>query len=250
MLPTLELSLQIAKSEFKLKNEGSYLGILWYLLNPLLVFTLLFFIFSDRLGTDIPYYPLYLLLGILLFNFFQSTTTESTQSMSRENSHLIKSINFPRKSLIISTILKNLLTHCFELVIFCGILIFFHFNILWIFYYIPILVLFALFTFGISIALSAPTVFFTDLNNIWSFAVRLLWFGTPIFYAIAGQTRLFYLNIGNPLYYFITAARDVIIYHTAPEAWIIGGMMGFSALSFVIGLAIFGVLNKKIAEYI
>ncbi|MBD3260723.1 MAG: ABC transporter permease, partial [Candidatus Altiarchaeales archaeon] len=68
------LSLSIAEAEFKLRNEGSYLGILWYLLEPLLMFILLLFVFSKSLGQDIPHYPLYLLVGIIVFNFFQKVT--------------------------------------------------------------------------------------------------------------------------------------------------------------------------------
>src|SRR4030042_3140482 len=90
----LDLSLEIAKSSFKLRNEGSYLGIFWYLLNPLLLFLLLLLVFSDRLGNSIPSYPLYLLLGIVIFNFFQQATTESTKIIVRDYGELIKSINF------------------------------------------------------------------------------------------------------------------------------------------------------------
>ncbi|MCH7640633.1 ABC transporter permease [Patescibacteria group bacterium] len=100
---TIRLSLALAKANFKLRNEGTYLGILWYLLNPLLLFALLFLIFFDRLGQNIEQYPLYLLLGIIMFNFFQQATTEATKIID-QNRHLIKSINFPKESLIASII--------------------------------------------------------------------------------------------------------------------------------------------------
>lgn len=246
----MDLSFQIAKADFKLKNEGSYLGIFWYLLNPILTFTILFFIFSDRLGDNIPLYPLYLLIGILLFNFFQSTTLESTRTLILDNHHLIKSINFPKTSLILAIVLKNLLSHFFEILLFCLIMIFLGTNTSLILWYIPILIFFSLFTFGVSLILSSLTVFFVDLDNIWNFTVRLLWLGTPIFYTIEGQMKLFYVNIFNPLYYFITAMRDVIIYHSIPELWIIWGVVGFSLASVLTGIIIFGRLHNKIAELI
>ena len=72
----IELSFALAKAQFKLRNEGSYLGIFWYILNPIFIFSLLLLIFSTRVGQGIPHYPLYLLLGIIMFNFFQTATIE------------------------------------------------------------------------------------------------------------------------------------------------------------------------------
>ena len=101
-----------------------------------------------------------------------------------------------------------------------------------------------------SLALSAITVYFVDLENVWLFASQLLWFGTPIFYAIEGQNRLMTVNLFNPMYYFITIARDLIIYNKMSELWMIGGMLGFTFLSLVIGLIVFNKLKHKFAEMI
>ena len=244
------LSYQMAKAEFKLRNEGSFLGFFWYLLNPILTFILLFFIFSDRLGNGIQHYSMYLIIGITLFNFFQSTTNEAIKSLSQENHFLIKSINFPKETLILSVVLKNIMSHFFEILLIVFILFYLGINTILILFYIPILFFFIVFIFGISLTLASLTVFFIDLDNIWSFAVRLLWLGTPIFYAIEGQTKLFYFNIFNPLYYFITATRDILIYHTKPENWILFGIIGFSFSVLFIGILIFNKLNKKITELI
>ena len=244
------LSFQLAKAEFKLKNEGSYLGILWYLLNPLLTFALLFLIFSNRLGTTIPLYPLYLLLGIVMFNLFQSTTLESTKAILHEHSRLIKSINFKRESLIISIALKNLFSHFFEVLLFLCLLILLGNGFIWIVWYIPILFFFMLFIISASLFLSSLTVFFVDLDNVWNFAVRLIWFGTPLFYTIDSQTWLSNLNALNPLYYFISMTRDIVIYHITPDLSLIWGVLGFSLASILLGLLVFKKLNRKIAELV
>jgi len=244
----LGLSLQLAKAGFKLRNEGSYLGILWYLLNPLLMFCLLFLIFSNRLGVEIPNYPLYLLLGIIMFNFFQQATTEATKTIIHEYRLLIKSINFPRESLIGSIVLKTLFSHLFEIILFIIFLLIFKNSLIGIISYPIILLFFCFFAFGVSLILAALTVYFIDLENIWLFASRLVWLGTPIFYAIEGQTRLFYINLLNPMYYFITIARDLIIYARTPELWLISGAVGYSLLFLVIGFLIFNKLKIKFAE--
>lgn len=243
------LSLTIAATEIKLKNEGSYIGIFWYLLNPLLMFLLLLAIFATRLGQDIPDYPFYLLLGIIVFNFFQQTTTESTKII-RQNSHIIKSVNFPREALIGAVILKNLFSHILEIILFLAIAFFSKAPLAGILFYPEVLLVFSLFCFGISLTLSALTVYFVDLENIWVFICRLIWFGTPIFYTIAGQTRLFLLNLLNPLYYFITIARDLVIHARTPELWLILAACCYSLLALTIGLSVFSRLKTKFAELI
>jgi lipopolysaccharide transport system permease protein len=244
------LSLSLAKADFKLKNEGSYIGIFWYLLNPILMFSLLYLIFSTRLGNNIHYYGLYLFLGIIMFNFFQASTLESTKSIIKENVWIIKSINFPREALILSICLTSLFSHFFEILLFFIILLFFKISLIGILYYFLVLIFFFIFIFGISLMLASLTVYFVDLGNIWNFGIRILWFITPIFYEIAGQTKLFYLNLLNPLYYFMTIARELIIYNKMPPLWIFFGAVGYSLISLIIGLSIFNKLKVKFAEMI
>jgi lipopolysaccharide transport system permease protein len=246
----LELTLSLATAEFKLRNEGSYLGIFWYLLNPLFMFFLLLLVFSDRVGTNIPNYPIYLLLGIIMFNFFQRATFESTKAIV-DNKGIIKSINFPREALISSVILKTFFSHIFEIILFLIFLLFFKIQIGGVLFVYPIiLIFFCIFIFGASLILSAIAIYFIDLENIWSFVSRLIWLGTPIFYAIGGQNRLFYVSLFNPMYYFITMARDAVIYTKMPQLWMITGAIAYSLLSLIIGLGIFKKLKVKFAEMI
>ena len=239
----------MAKMKFKLKNEGSYLGVLWYLLNPLLTFLLLFFIFNDRLGREIEKYPLYLFLGVVMFNFFQQVTSESTWAI-RENGGMIKSIAFPHEALIGAVVINNLFSHLIELVIFLVIAIIFKGFVLGIIFYLVLLLFFCLFNFGAGLFLASVSAHFIDLQNIWSFFVRLLWFGTPIFYIIAGQNRLFLINLFNPMYYFITIGRDLAVYNHLPASWLIAVLVGFTILSLAVGLFVFNKLKYKFAEMI
>jgi len=242
------LSYQLAKAEFKLRNEGSYLGILWYLLNPLLTFLLLLLIFEDRLGKGIPKYPLYLLLGIIMFNFFQQATQESVRVIWRNS--VIKSLNFPKETLVMSNVLKIIFSHAFELLLFIFVLIIYgNFNSGILIYLIILFFLF-IFVYGFSLMLASLSVYFVDLNNIWTFVSRLVWLGTPIFYAVEGQTRLGILNLFNPMYYFITVSRDIIIYSRIPEMWVVLGMMIYSFLFLIAGMFIFNKLKYKFAELI
>lgn len=246
---TLKLSISLAISDFKLRNERTYLGLFWYLLGPLLLFVLLLLVFHNRLGGNIEHYPLYLLFGIIIFNFFQKTTSSSANIIA-QNEGLIKSINFPLESTVLSIVFRNIFEHLFEVIVFIIFLLFFQVPIIGILLYILILILMSLFVYGVSLILASLTVFFADINNLWTFFTRLLWFATPIFYAVGGQARLFTFNLFNPLYYFITVSRELVIYQRMPEWWLIGGMIGFILIFLVIGLIVFNKTKHKFAEMI
>jgi len=243
------LGMVIAQAKFKLKNEGSYLGIFWYLLNPILTFTILFLIFADRLGNSIVLYPLYLLLGIIVFNFFQNATTEASGSI-QASVGMIKSIKFSTISLIVGVMFKNIFSHFFEVVLFFTVCTFFGLNIFGIFYYILLFIPFSCFVFGVCLILSSLNVYFADIGNMWVFFTRILWLVTPTFYSIGGQTRLFYLNLFNPMYYFITIFRDIIIYNKVPNGLYFLAAIGSSLLFLVVGLVIFNKFKHKFAELI
>jgi len=243
------LSFSLAKFKFKLRNEGSYLGLIWYLLNPLFFFTLLFLIFNDRIGNDIQNYSLYLLMGIIMFNFFQSITSESATAILN-NRNIVKSLKFPFESLILSNVLRNLFSHIFEIIVLIVFLIISGVSPIWVLIYPLIIILFCIFIYGVSLVLATITVYIVDFGNIWAFITSILWFATPIFYSIGGQANLFLLNLFNPIYYFITLAREIIIYNRIPELWLISGAVMYSLISLTAGLFLFNTFKRKFAERI
>lgn len=244
-----DLSIALAKTDFKLRHEGSYLGMLWYLLNPLIMFLILLFVFSSRFGNNIPNYPAYLLLGIIMYNFFQQITNNSSKIL-QSNRQLIKSVKFPLWTLIVSTVIRNFYSHILEIAIFLIFMIYFEIPIWGIFIYPLILIFYSIFTLGVSLTLSSLSIYFSDIENIWLFFSRLLFFITPIIYSIGEQKILFFINIFNPLYYFIQVAREVLIYGNLPELWLIFGMIFYTFLSLFIGILFFNFLKFRIPELI
>jgi ABC-type polysaccharide/polyol phosphate export permease len=244
----LNLSVQLAKTGFKLRNEGSYLGVFWYMLNPLLLFIVTLFLFSKNLGSNIPHYPLYLLLGIIMFNLFQQTTTESTKLFVKDYREIIKSIRFPKESLVLGTSLKFLFSHIFEILLFLIVMSFFKVSFLGFIFYPLVLLLFLLFTYSLSLLLSCLTVYFVDLENIWVFFMRLVWLGTPIFYSVERSSNLFFINLLNPIYYFIHISREIVIYSRIPETWVILTAILISLSLFLFSFILFNRYKNKIAE--
>lgn len=249
LIQTIRLAYVLAKTDFKLRNEGSYLGVLWYLFNPLLMFLLLLLIFSDRLGNKIPYYPIYLLTGIIIFNFFQQATIESTICIINNNG-LIKSIQYPKEALVLGIVLKVLFSHMIELSLLFILTLIYGLQPIWLVFYPILLSIMVFFIFGAALILSTITVYVSDMSNVWAFLLKLIWLGTPIFYEIGGQTKLFYVSLLNPLYYIITAAREIIINSSPPASWLIIGAIFYSTLSFLLGIILFNKYKDKFPELI
>jgi len=243
----LGLGLSLAKANFKLRNEGSYLGIFWYLLEPLLLFLILYLVRGQIVGTDIPNYAVYLIVGLITFNFFRGTTSLCVNSI-RRNSVFIKSMKIPQESLVVSPVLQSIFSHLFEILVIVFILFYFSIPIYGIIFYIVMFGFFVLFVTGISFILSVVGVYIVDLGNVWRVFTTLVWFATPIFYFVSTESKIYFLNLFNPLFYFISAARDFLIYQIFPETFMIIGIAGFSFVSFILGIWIFEKFKYKFAE--
>ncbi|MFA5856458.1 MAG: hypothetical protein WC867_03805 [Candidatus Pacearchaeota archaeon] len=243
----LRLGFSLAKANFKLRNEGSYLGIFWYLLEPLLLFLILIAINPLFQGSLDSSYPLYLLLGLILFNFFSQTSIMSTDIIEA-NKFYIKSIKISYESLILSSFLQNLFSHFFEIIIFLFLFLFYQQISFMIFSYIIVIALLGSFTIGISMLLSTIGVYSSDFNNVWRVLIRLLWFITPIFYYVPKQYENLFLL--NPLYCYITLARKLMINNKFPSYTLWVFSLVYSLIFLFLGYYIFYKYKSKFAEYV
>ena len=241
----LQTSTAIAKASFKVRNEGNYLGILWYLLDPLLFF-LMFFLIRDILGSDIKYYALYLLIGLTLFNFFRKTTSYATRSIT-SNAKLVTDLNINLEIFPFSTVLLAIFTHLFEVIIIGGVMIILGIPLFYLMFYPLVFIALWIFTLGLTYIVSSISVYINDFANIWGVFTRILWFATPIFYS-ARLDLPFDINTYNPMYYFIQMTRDILIDHQIPEKRIIIITIVFSLVTLIIGRFIFNKSKKGFAE--
>jgi ABC-type polysaccharide/polyol phosphate export permease len=247
---TLNLSLALAKSDFKSKNEGSYLGILWYLLNPGLMFVLLWGIFSGQFGESIPFYPAYLLLGVIIFNFFQQATGDSV-GIILANGNLIKSIKFPYQALVLGVVWRTFFSHLFEIALLVGVLFYLGIGLAGFLWYPFFLFFYFLFIYGVSLLIAVTNVYVIDFANIWRFFSLLLWLSTPIFYKADNYGQLGKLiNFFNPLDYFLKVIREVLIYFQVPDFSMVLIIVATSFGFFLVGNFVFTKLKYKIAERI
>lgn len=245
---TLQLSFSLAKTQFKLRNEGSYLGIFWYLLDPLAMFLIILVLSGVLVNTVTKNYPVYLLLGLIMFNFFRQTTINSTNSIVA-NAAFIKSMKISSESFVVSSVMLSLFSHLFELIILLFFMLFFKISLIGLFLYPLVFLFLFLFALGVSFILASVGVFINDISNVWSVLINLLWFSTPIFYVISGGSATI-VNKLNPMFYFVSIAREIVIggFVLSPNQLVLTAIL--SLVFFLSGLAIFEKFKTKFAELI
>ena len=237
--------------DLKVKYRRSFLGYLWSLLNPLLMMTVMAVVFSTFFQTGIENYPLYLICGQTMYAFFTESSNMAMSSILA-SSTLLRKIYIPKFIFPISRVISSFVTMSFSLVAILIVMIAtgakFYFSLLLIVF--PIFFLF-LFCSGIGMALSALSVYFRDINHLWG-VITLAWmYATPIFYTVdAMPPELSQVLAHNPLYHFIFLFRTLIMTGSLPEPifWIKCAVSGL--VSFIVGLMIFGKLQKSFILHI
>ena len=249
----LHLSVTLAVMEFKLRFFGSALGYLWQLMRPLLLFGVLYVVFTQfvRLGNDVRFYPAVLLTGIVLFTFFGDATAKSVTAVAdREN--LVRKIEFPRLVVPLAVLLLayfNLLLNLLAVLVFViatGV----EPRVEWLalpFLLVPL----GLFAGGLAMLLSALYVRFRDVQPIWEVTLQVLFYGSPILYVLEKLPG----NLQHPLVWFnpiatiLVQSRHSLIDDTAPNAWDAAGGMVYLAIpgAIVLGVLVLGfwVFNRE-----
>ncbi|MBI3331466.1 ABC transporter permease [Candidatus Peregrinibacteria bacterium] len=169
-------------SDFVLKYRGSFFGYLWSLAAPLVRFLVIYYVFHPFVGREIAQYPLYLFLGIILWEHFTLTTT-ACMTMLHEKSSLIKKVPFPRILLVFVTGWTHLLIFLTHFAIFLAAAWAFGVPILPRLWYLPILLLqMSLLALGVGMILAAYCLKYRDIQHLWLIVSQLLFWLTPIMY--------------------------------------------------------------------
>lgn len=252
---------QLVKTDFKLRYQGSVLGYAWSLLRPLLLFLILYVVFVRflKIGATIPHFPVYLLLGIVIWNFFAEMTAQSLGSIVARGD-LIRKINIPRWVIVMSSSLSALINLFLNLLVVVIFLLINHVDLLKTTLLLPlILIEVYIFALGVSLFLAAAYVKYRDVNYIWEVILQAGFYLTPILYPITLITNhtLQKLIFLNPMTQTIQDARYSSITHqTTTISQVYGGgaakfiPYALSVLVLVLGLAYFRHQSKSFAEEI
>jgi len=246
-----DLIIRLAWSDFKLRYKSSALGFFWSLLEPLLMLVVLYVVFSNLMRIQVEHYQLFLLLGIVLWNFLDRGTSMSIWGIIGKPS-LVQKVYFPRDILVISTCITALMMTALEFVVFIIFMVVFRVMPGWTVAYFPILFVLEFLTIlGLSMALSALTVYFRDVQFIWRFIVQVGFFGTPILYPITiFPEKIRWVVMLSPMAQIITMMRDCTLYRISPDPLNLAYAAVTTMVLLLIGYAIFDRLEPKFAEAI
>ena len=252
------LTFTLAATDFKLRFFGSVLGYLWSLMRPLMLFGVIYVVFTEvvRFGAGVEHYPVYLLTSIVLFTFFAEATSRGVTSLiEREN--LLRKIRFPRLVIPLSVALAalfNLLANMIAVFVFVFIS-----GIEprpdWV--QVPLLIaMLVVLSTGVTMLVSALYVRFRDMQPIWEVTLQLLFYASPVLYVITFVPEDFRkIAASNPIATILTQMRHALIDENAPTApTVLGGWVellipvGIVAAIFAVGFWVFFRETPRIAE--
>lgn len=250
---------ELVRTDFKLRYQGSVLGYAWSLLQPLFFFLILYVVFNYlRIGKGIPHYPVYLLIGIVLWSFFREMTSQSLTSIVGRGD-LIRKIRIPRWIIILSSSISAFISLGFNLIIVLAFLFINHVDLLFTTLWLP-LIIFEIYIFavGASLFLSAAYVKYRDVSYIWDVVVQGGFYLTPIIYPVTLIPNLTFQKVImlNPMSQTIQAARYSVVSHKTATAsqiltsWYKAIPFIIIILTFIGGLAYFRKESKYFAENI
>lgn len=239
----INLVKELAISDFKLRYQGSVLGYLWSFIKPLLLFSVLYLVFSFFLRFDIEHYNLYLLLGIIIWGYLAEGTSNAISSLTSK-SGLITRVYFPRSIIIIASTLTSLLTLLLNLIVFAVFFIFSGVALTpTIFLIILFLIELYLIVLGLGLLISSLNVKYRDLSHIWEIILQAGFWATPIIYSIEMIPSKFHFWLfANPMTRIIQYSREAVIYGQWPS-W--SGVLGSVLLAIVIFLVGYFVFKKR-----
>jgi ABC-2 type transport system permease protein len=256
----VHLATTLAITEFKLRFFGSALGYLWQLMRPLLLFGVLYVVFTEfvKLGGAVEFYPVVLLTNIVLFTFFLEGTGGAVGSVV-EREALVRKIQFPRMAIPVSVVLTASFNLGLNLLVVLVFALASGVTPRWTWLEaIPLVALLAILTSGMAMLLSALYVRFRDVRPIWDVISQALFYATPVIYTIDALDKaawIKHLIMSNPLAAILEQMRHAVIDPNAPTAAAaIGGTarllvpLGLIALVAGFGFWYFNHEAPRIAE--
>ena len=250
-----ELVWMLAKTDFKLRYQGSALGYLWAILKPLLMFVILNFVFSALFavrGIGGEYYALQLLVAIILFNFFSEGTSAGLNSLVAK-SQLVTKIYVPRWTIILAATLNSAMIFCMNLLVIALFFVWKGFLpsmgaiLSFVFFAVATYVLIISFSF-----LVAPLyVRFRDLSMIWEVLLPLLFYATPVFYPLQllpvsiQQTLLI-----NPVAFIVHFTKEALANNHYADPWQYALFLLALIIGFFVSMVVYRAWIPKVAENI
>jgi len=242
---------ELVVRDIKVRYRHSALGLIWTVLNPLLMMVVITIVFSTLFKQNIPNFPIYYLSGSLLFSFNSESTTTALYSMI-SNASLIKKVYIPKYLFPFSNVVSGLVNLGFSLIAMFIVMVVtgapFHATLM----LIPLPIFYTLlFSTGLGILLAALTVFFRDISHFYSVFILAWTYLTPVFYPVEilppMAMKLMQLN---PMYHYISFMRELVLYGNFPSMRENLLCFAMGCIMLLIGLFVFYKKQDKFVLYV
>ncbi|MCR4793343.1 MAG: ABC transporter permease [Lachnospiraceae bacterium] len=240
---------ELTSREIKRKYARSSLGIIWSVLNPLLMMVVMSLIFSKMFSRNIENFPIYYLTGQIIWTLFD-TASNSAMTALVDNKTLLIKAKLPKHTFILSRVYTALVNFGYTCIPYILMLMIFRVHPSVTMLLFPVGVLFALIiSIGFSYLLATEYVFFADIKYLYSVVLRVLMYMSAVFYPVTSLSDNMQKVVNlNPIYLLIHFARECVMYGRVPEAWVWLRLGIWSVISMGIGLAVFKVKENKIMQ--
>lgn len=245
---------QLVSKDFKLKYRRSALGVAWSVLNPLMMMAVMAVVFSALAGRSaegIPSFPLYIILGNVTFSLMSESTSQGMSSIIGAAS-LLKKVKIDRWVFPIEKVLFAVVNFVFSLIAVALVMGFVGISPTVYVLMLPLLVLYlGTFCAGLSLLLSAASVFFRDVMHLWGVVLTAWTYATPLFYAeeiLPGWLRS--LEVFNPMYHYVRYIRELVLYGRMPSLKLNLACAGCAVVSLAVGALVFRKNERKFILYI
>lgn len=248
---------QLVNKDFKLRYRRSVLGVVWSVLNPLLMMIIMSFVFSYFLrGSNVENYPLYLIVGNITFSLMNESTSSGLRSII-DAAPLLKKVKVDRWVFPVQKVFSAAFNFSFSLIAVAVVMLFFRVVPTWhIVWMVPALMLLMVFCMGISLLIGSLAVFFRDMIHLWSVVITAWTYLTPIFWDLSlltgSNAPWFVIAVVklNPMYNYLEMMRCAIVYQTSPDPMVIALCVIWAAAFLALGLLVFRKTEHKFILYI
>jgi ABC-2 type transport system permease protein len=241
----------LVQRDLRVRYRRSALGLLWTMLQPLLMMLILHVVFSSAFRVELYSYPVYALAGILFWNFFSQSIVASMNSL-RGNAGILQKLPVPKAVFPIATTVSGIVNLLLALVPLFGILLFTGHPVGPSLLFLPVSILLAgLFTLGAGLLLSPLAVFFSDVVELVTVMLTLFMYLTPIFYPMSIVPDQFrWLVRFNPIRSILEVFRDPIYFGKIPPAQHLAVCVGVALAALLVGSLAFRRSSDRIPFYI
>jgi ABC-type polysaccharide/polyol phosphate export permease len=248
--------LNLILKDFRIRYRNMSLGILWSVINPLVMLGVLLFVFTFLYpNRGIAHFPIFILLGLLFYNFF-SLCVSCTTTCIIDNAPLVKKVIFPRIILPLSVVLSQVIHMVIQFGLLAVFVLAFRVPITVYFLWLPVIFAVELvFLIGVSLMCSMLNVYFRDVQYIVQSALQVLFWFTPTFYSLTSVHAslpkwLYGILILNPLAGLIDGSRKAVLYQSNPDAVAFSMAVAVSIVTFFLGIWLFQRYQRNFADRI